>query len=165
MRGLQELDHPNIVSLLDVVADGSHMVLVFEYMLADLHHVLNSAAEPLPVSAVKKYMQMLLEGLAHTHAEGIMHRDLKPSNLLVNSAGQLKIADFGLARVLGPPGQRYTHQVRTCVIYLPSIYNYSFSSSFVLTTISIYLSTLLSSLNPITTAILTYLSTGGYSLV
>jgi len=51
---------------------------------------------------IKCYMRQLLAGLAHCHARGVMHRDIKCANLLVNNAGELKVADFGLANRFTP---------------------------------------------------------------
>lgn len=57
---------------------------------------------------------MLLKGVAFLHHNNIMHRDLKPANLLISSSGHLKIADFGLARLLSEHRERlYSHQVAT----------------------------------------------------
>lgn len=47
---------------------------------------------------MKCYMRQLLKGLGHCHAQNVLHRDLKAANLLINNKGQLKVADFGLAR-------------------------------------------------------------------
>ena len=59
-------------------------------------------------------MVMLLKGVAFCHASHIMHRDLKPANLLISRTGQLKIADFGLARVFSDDRTRlYSHEVAT----------------------------------------------------
>jgi serine/threonine protein kinase len=52
----------------------------------------------MPILQVKCYMQQLLLGLEYCHANGVLHRDLKASNLLLNNRGELKLADFGLAR-------------------------------------------------------------------
>nr|XP_017528871.1 cyclin-dependent kinase 20 isoform X5 [Manis javanica] len=103
-----------VVQLKAVFPHGACLVLAFEFMLSDLAEVLRHAQRPLVQAQVKSYLQMLLRGVAFCHAHNIVHRDLKPANLLISASGQLKIADFGLARVLSPDGScLYTHQVAT----------------------------------------------------
>lgn len=53
----------------------------------------------------------LIKGVYYLHAHRILHRDLKPQNLLINKDGNLKLADFGLARAFGIPLRTYTHEV------------------------------------------------------
>ncbi|BGP55241.1 Cyclin-dependent kinase catalytic subunit [Rhodotorula sphaerocarpa] len=65
----------------------------------------------LPPDLVIKFMAQLLLGLSHLHSRRILHRDLKPQNLLIDKQGNLKIADFGLARAYGVPLRTYTHEV------------------------------------------------------
>ena len=101
LRALQELCHPHVVQLIEVVADGAHVVLVMEYMASDLAHIIAAARGSLPAAAIKAFAQMMFRGLEHIHSHRMVHRDIKPSNLLVSAAGQLKLADFGLARPLG----------------------------------------------------------------
>lgn len=115
IRALQELDHPHVIRLYDVLPYGSTVVLVMDLMAGgDLSDVLSASDRPLPERTCKGYALMLLAGLAHVHERGIIHRDLKPSNLLISACGQLKIADFGLARVHDPRrNDSYTHQVAT----------------------------------------------------
>lgn len=60
---------------------------------------------------VKKFMAQLLEGIQYCHSRRILHRDLKPQNLLIDRDGNLKLADFGLARAFGVPLRTYTHEV------------------------------------------------------
>lgn len=64
----------------------------------DLAGLLESGLVTLSVEQIRVLMRHLVEGLAYCHAQDILHRDIKGSNLLVNNKGQLKLADFGLAR-------------------------------------------------------------------
>uniref|UniRef100_A0A4X1U4G1 Cyclin-dependent kinase 20 n=1 Tax=Sus scrofa TaxID=9823 RepID=A0A4X1U4G1_PIG len=105
---------PQVVQLKAVFPHSAGFVLAFEYMLSDLAEVLRHAQRPLAQAQVKSYLQMLLKDVAFCHANNIVHRDLKPANLLISASGQLKIADFGLARVFSSDGScLYTHQVAT----------------------------------------------------
>jgi len=116
IKALQAIeDNENIVKLLDVFAQGTGLVLVFEYMLSDLSEVIRNHEQPISEPQVKSYMRMLLNGVEFCHANNIMHRDLKPANLLISSTGYLKIADFGLARVFDndQSNRLYTAQVAT----------------------------------------------------
>ncbi|GAA5861860.1 hypothetical protein JCM3774_001330 [Rhodotorula dairenensis] len=67
----------------------------------------------LPPDLVLKFMAQLLLGLSHLHSRRILHRDLKPQNIMIDKQGNLKIADFGLARTYGVPLRTYTHEIIT----------------------------------------------------
>ncbi|MBI5719773.1 MAG: serine/threonine protein kinase [Burkholderiales bacterium] len=100
-RILARLDQPHIARLLDagVTADGAQPYLVLEYVDGEPidRHVQRHA---LPLAARLALMIDATEAVAHAHARLILHRDLKPSNMLVRADGQLKLLDFGIAKLL-----------------------------------------------------------------
>ncbi|OAQ78738.1 cell division control protein 2 [Purpureocillium lilacinum] len=139
---LKEMKDKNIVRLLNIVhADGHKLYLVFEFLDLDLKKYM----EALPVSdggrgkalpegasikvsqlgmsdqVVQKFMMQLCEGIKYCHSHRVLHRDLKPQNLLIDKDGNLKLADFGLARAFGVPLRTYTHEVVTLWYRAPEI--------------------------------------------
>ena len=75
----------------------------------------------LPPETVKSFTYQILQGTAYCHAHRVMHRDLKPQNLLIDTKGNIKLADFGLARAFGLPVKTYTHEVVTLWYRAPEI--------------------------------------------
>ncbi|XP_067022291.1 cyclin-dependent kinase 2-like [Acropora muricata] len=119
---LKELNHPNVVRLLDVVHGNKKLFLVFEYLDRDLKKYMDSVpAGGISLSLVKSYLYQLLSGIAFCHSHRILHRDLKPQNLLIDAQGSIKLADFGLARAFGVPVRSYTHEVVTLWYRAPEI--------------------------------------------
>ncbi|XP_037802398.1 cyclin-dependent kinase 2-like isoform X1 [Penaeus monodon] len=118
---LKELDHDNIVRLLDVVYGDHKLYMVFEYLNQDLKKLFDESRGGLPLDLVRSYMQQLLRGIAFCHANRILHRDLKPQNLLIDARGSIKLADFGLARAFCLPLRVYTHEVVTLWYRAPEI--------------------------------------------
>ncbi|KAH9802130.1 cyclin-dependent kinase D-1 [Citrus sinensis] len=108
---LKELKSPHIIELIDAFPHKGNLHLVFEFMETDLETVIRNTNIFLSPADIKSYMQMTLKGLAFCHKKWVLHRDMKPNNLLIGSHGQLKLADFGLARIFGSPDRRFTHQV------------------------------------------------------
>lgn len=115
---LKELNHKNVVKLLDVLCRPGKLVLVFDYSENDLKKFMKSKSGRLPPSQVKDFAHQLCLGTEFCHANRIIHRDLKPQNLLIDNSLRLKIADFGLARAFVVPVPKYTHEVVT-VWYRP----------------------------------------------
>nr|XP_020477901.1 cyclin-dependent kinase 14 isoform X2 [Monopterus albus] len=89
---LKGLKHANIVLLHDIIHTKETLTLVFEYVL---------------------FLYQLLRGLSYIHQRYILHRDLKPQNLLISDTGELKLADFGLARAKSVPSHTYSNEVVT----------------------------------------------------
>jgi len=117
---LKEMQHQNIVGLLDVVNMPNKLYLVFEFLDQDLKRYMDSVGN-LEGKLVMSYCRQLLEGLFYCHRRRILHRDLKPQNLLIDKQGVLKLADFGLARAVCVPVRPYTHEVITLWYRAPEI--------------------------------------------
>jgi serine/threonine protein kinase len=117
---IQELDHPNITHLREVVTDEStrDVYLVLDYAEFDLLGLLRSAIRLSPVQ-IKSYMRQILLGLYACHCRGIYHRDLKPANILVRADNRVQLGDFGLAKKYArEPKHNMTYRVIT-ISYRP----------------------------------------------
>lgn len=97
---LVRLDHPNLVPVLDLVAEGQTLAIVMELVEGqDLRKVLRSG--PLDAGDACRLLAQTAAGVAAVHRAGIVHRDLKPENILVEGAGpsrRARVTDFGIAR-------------------------------------------------------------------
>ncbi|CAI9089683.1 OLC1v1024302C1 [Oldenlandia corymbosa var. corymbosa] len=96
--------------------------VVFEFMEKDLGGVIRDRNIVLSATDFRSYIQMTLKGLASGHKKGILHLDLKPDNLLIGPRGQLKLADFGLARIFGSPDKIFGHQGNSDIDQLGKIF-------------------------------------------
>lgn len=124
LRVLRSLQHENIVNLKDIVTGKNlnrakaqrnkhEIYMVFEYCEHDLTGLMETPSIRFTEAQVKTYMQQLLNGLWYCHEREVLHRDIKGSNLLIDNKGNLKIADFGLARTYNDSQKRYTNRVIT----------------------------------------------------
>ncbi|KDQ64538.1 hypothetical protein JAAARDRAFT_118159 [Jaapia argillacea MUCL 33604] len=95
---LQSLRHENVVRLYEMMVSNGSVYMVFEYMDHDLTGVLTQTQFSFTDANLKSLCRQMLSGLAYLHHKGVIHRDIKGSNILINNRGELKLADFGLAR-------------------------------------------------------------------
>ncbi|XP_068092486.1 cyclin-dependent kinase 13 [Hyperolius riggenbachi] len=121
---LRQLNHQSIINMKEIVTDKEDAVdfkndkgafyLVFEYMDHDLMGLLESGLVHFNELHIKSFMRQLMEGLDYCHKKNFLHRDIKCSNILLNNRGQIKLADFGLARLYSSEESRpYTNKVIT----------------------------------------------------
>lgn len=101
-RAAAKLEHPNIVQVFNVACEEGVnfilMQLVDGQSLTDAIH----QRKRLPADQAVRIMKEVAKGLGAAHRAGIVHRDVKPDNVLLSKSGQVKVADFGLARDVGP---------------------------------------------------------------
>ncbi|XP_070786588.1 cyclin-dependent kinase 15 [Enoplosus armatus] len=110
---LKGLKHANIVVLHDIIHTRESLTFVFEYVQTDLAQYMSQHPGGLHSHNVRLFMFQLLRALCYIHSRRILHRDLKPQNLLISYLGELKMADFGLARSKSIPSQTFSSEVVT----------------------------------------------------
>jgi predicted Ser/Thr protein kinase len=107
-RSLAKLNHPRIVSVFDFghTEDGLYYFIMEFVDGTDLRRVIEGGQlDPVEALAI---VPQICEALQYAHEEGLVHRDIKPENILLDKKGRVKIADFGLAKLLGKPATAYT---------------------------------------------------------
>jgi len=99
-KALARLNHPNIVGVYDFGQAGGHFFLMMEFVDGMTLRQLEQTKKLSPEEALA-IAPRICEALQYAHDEGVVHRDIKPGNILVDKKGRVKIADFGLAKLLG----------------------------------------------------------------
>ncbi len=101
-EALARLNHPNIISVYDCgqsAAGQPYYVMEFVSGM-DLQHLLRR--EPPDPRQIMHIISQVCGALQYAHEQGIVHRDIKPANILIDARGHVKVADFGLAKIVGP---------------------------------------------------------------
>ncbi|MFJ9695154.1 Stk1 family PASTA domain-containing Ser/Thr kinase [Kitasatospora sp. NPDC101183] len=100
-KAVARLTHPNVVNVFDQGADGGNVFLAMEYVPGRTLRDLLRDRGALSVRAALDVLEPVLAALGAAHRAGLVHRDVKPENVLITEGGLVKVADFGLVRVLG----------------------------------------------------------------
>jgi eukaryotic-like serine/threonine-protein kinase len=117
-RSVARLSHPNVVGVYDQGADGRTLYLAMEYVPGrTLRDLLNEQGSLGPRAALD-IMEGVLGGLGAAHAAGLAHRDVKPENVLLGEGHAVKVADFGLARMLAGTSHTKTGMLIGTAAYL-----------------------------------------------
>ena len=99
-RAAARLSHPNVVSVFDQGNDNGRPYMVMEYVEGSTLRNLITREAPMEPQRALDLLIPVVAAVAAAHEAGIIHRDLKPENVLISTRGQIKVADFGLARAV-----------------------------------------------------------------
>lgn len=125
IKFLQELDHPNIIKLHAVFSTkNQNLNLVLEQLpQGDLLKLIQDTTNISYTPAdIKTWMLMLMRATYFCHTNNVLHRDIKPNNLLIAANGEIKLADFGLARSMADPFQPMTYNTITIWYRPPELF-------------------------------------------
>ncbi|MGL4832155.1 MAG: Stk1 family PASTA domain-containing Ser/Thr kinase [Propionibacteriaceae bacterium] len=99
-RAAAKLSHPNVVAIFDQGMDMNRPYIVMEYVHGQTLRQYLGSHGALPVARVLDLMTPVLAAIAAAHRAGLIHRDIKPENVLISTRGEVKVADFGLAKAI-----------------------------------------------------------------
>ena len=113
LRMLQKLNHPNIVSFIEAFKRKGNLYLIFEYIPKNLLELLQEHFNGLDQKLIRHFIYQLCKSIKYLHSQNIIPRDIKPENLLVDDNMNIKLCDFGFARILNSKNEKLTDYVAT----------------------------------------------------
>lgn len=100
-KTLARLQHPNIVALYDYIEKGDELFLIMEYVQGqDLEALIQNKYGPIPGKVLDDIFRQILDAMTYAHSQNVVHRDIKPSNFILSENGQVKVLDFGIAKIM-----------------------------------------------------------------
>jgi len=117
-RIMASLSHPNIVQLHSYFEEDGKYCLVMEYVEGQSLKELSRKIGPIPEKRALKILRQMAEALSYAHRRGIIHRDVKPSNILLDANDNVKVMDFGIARMTEGPGLTQTGSQMGTLVYM-----------------------------------------------
>lgn len=118
-RSAAVLSHPSVVSIFDQGSSQGQPYIVMEFIEGETLRRMISRDAPLPPDQALDLFEQVAAALAAAHEAGVVHRDIKPENVMITRRGQVKVADFGLARQVGSPQMTATGILVGTASYLP----------------------------------------------
>src|SRR5262245_26717899 len=113
-----KLNHPNIVTIYDMVEDDGRLFIVMELLEGQELRRLSAQRTPLTLEEKLALMLQVCSGLHDAHQKGIVHRDMKPGNIFLLGNGQVKILDFGIAHMATTEGLTRTGMIMGTLRYI-----------------------------------------------
>ena len=118
-KAISLLNHPNIVKVYDVSVNDDLQYIVMEYVDGmTLREYLNQRGGRLTNRETVHFISQILKALEHAHANGVVHRDIKPQNIMLLDNGQLRMMDFGIARISRAENQLLSGKAMGSVHYI-----------------------------------------------
>ena len=118
-KAISLLNHPNIVKVYDVSVSDHLQYIVMEYVDGmTLREYLNQRGGRLTNRETVHFISQILKALEHAHANGVVHRDIKPQNIMLLDNGQLRMMDFGIARISRAENQLLSGKAMGSVHYI-----------------------------------------------
>ena len=100
-RAASAINHPNVCTIFDLKEHEEKQFIIMEFIEGETLKDLIKSQRQLPIDQVVEYVKQIAEALYAAHEKGVIHRDIKSENIMLTPAGQIKVMDFGLARIKG----------------------------------------------------------------